>query len=170
MSPLEWFEIRCPLILAAFRESLSPQLLLAATAKAAATLQVDGDAQDFLATHVMKLDTRQLGLRGPLARPIQLVGLRFTLPAFELKARPVGKRKKAKSVASADWAAQVRAESFGPDASKLFLEVSGQWPIGKQWDESATNLAVGSLDTVKNFLNNNLLPFLTTTGPRELGE
>ena len=85
VNPLERFEIRCPLILAAFREVLSPQLLLAATAKAAATLQIDGDARDFLANHVMKLDTQQLGLLGPLARPIQLVGLRFTLPAFANK-------------------------------------------------------------------------------------
>ena len=84
VSPLEWFETRSPLILAAFQETFSPKLLLTSTAMAAATLPIDGDSRTFLASHVMKMDTRRLA---PLARPIQLVGLRFTLPVADTIAR-----------------------------------------------------------------------------------
>ncbi len=157
--PLEWFETRCPLILETFRERFSPKLLLSSMAKAAATLEIDGDSRDFLTAHVMKMDTRRLG---PLNRPIHLLGLRLVLPAFEMKEAPIGKGKKRKTVASADWAAEVRAESFAPDSSKLFLEVSGQWPGGSEWNKMATESVTGRLETVKIFLKDRLQPFLTT--------
>ena len=157
--PLEWFETRCPVILETFRVRFSPKLLLSVAAKADATLDIDGDSRDFLTTHVMKMDKRRLG---PLGRPIHLLGLRLTLPAFEIKEQLPKSRKKPKTVASADWAAEVKAESFAPDSSKLFLEVSGQWPVGAQWDKKATDAAVGRLETVKTFLKDRLQPFLTT--------
>jgi hypothetical protein len=158
-SPLEWFETRCPVILEAFRNRFSPKLLLTSVAKAAATLNIDGDSRDFLTAHVMKMDRRRLG---PLERPIHLLGLRLVLPAFEITEQPPSKRRKAKTVASADWQAEVKAESFAADSSKLFLEVSGQWPIGAEWNEQGTTAAVGRLETVKTFLRDHLLSFLTT--------
>ena len=159
-NPLEWFETRCPMILTAFRERFSPKLLLTSVAKAAATLDIDGDSRDFLVAHVMRMDARRWG---PLERPIQLLGLRLILPAFEIKQHPPGKsKKKAQTVAAADWAAEVKAESFGADSSKLFLEVSGQWSVGVAWNDAITKQAVGRLDTVKTFLKDHLLTFLTT--------
>lgn len=157
-SPLEWFELRCPAILEKFCARFSPKLLLTSVAKAAATLDIDGDSRDFLTAHVMKMDRRRLG---PLNRPIHLLGLRLVLPAFEITEPPSSKRKKAKTVASADWQAEVKAESFAADSSKLFLEVSGQWPVGAEWDKKATDAAVGRLETVKTFLKDHLLSFLT---------
>ena len=65
-NPLEWFEIRCPSILEEFRDRFSPKLLLSTAAKAAATLDIDGDSRDFLTAHVMKMDKRRLG---PLKHP-----------------------------------------------------------------------------------------------------
>ena len=157
--PLEWFETRCPLILETFRERFSPKLLLSSMAKAAATLEIDGDSRDFLTAHVMKMDTRRLG---PLNRPIHLLGLRLVLPAFEMKEAPIGKGKKRKTVASADWAAEVRAESFARIHQNFFwrLVASGQAGVnGTRWPQSR---CTGRLETVKIFLKDRLQPFLTT--------
>jgi hypothetical protein len=162
-SPLEWFEVRCPIILEQFRERNPSRLVLGSAAKAAATLDIDGDSRDFLTTHIMHMDHRRLG---PLKRPIHLLGLRLVLPAFELKEQQPSKRKKAKTVASADWQAEVKVESFAADSSKLFVEVSGQWPVGAPWDKNATDAAVGRLDKVKSFVKNDLLSTLTA----EIGE
>jgi len=157
--PLEWFETRCPEILETFRNRFSPKLLLSSVARAAATLEIDGDSRDFLTAHVMKMDTRRVAA---LNRPIHLLGLRLTLPAFEMQEQRAGTKRKPKTVASADWSAEVKAESFAADSSKLFLEVNGQWPIGKEWDRGVTDAAVGRLETAKTFLTDRLLPFLTT--------
>jgi hypothetical protein len=156
-TPLEWFETRVPMILKGFRDRFLPKLLLTSAATAAAILDIEGDSRSFLTRDVMKMDKRRLA---PLNRPIQLVGLRIAMPPYEIK-NPPGKRKKAKVVSSADWVAEVKGESFGADPSKLFLEVSGQWPVASEWDEQATVTAVGRLNTVKEFLRTRLVPFLT---------
>ena len=157
-SPLEWFETRGPMILKGFHDRFLPKLMLASGASAAAILDIDGDSRKFLTRDVMKMDERRLG---PLNRPIQLVGLRIAMPPYEIKQQAPGKRKKAKAVSSAEWAAEVKGESYGADPSKLFLEVSGQWPVVTEWNELATQTAVERLNTVKEFLKDRLLPFLT---------
>jgi hypothetical protein len=160
-TPLEWFETRVPLILEEFHSRFHPKLLLQSGATTAAILDVDGDSRQFLARDVMKMDQCRLS---PFSRPIQLVGLRLAMPPYHLKQQPTAKGKKAKSkiVSSAEWGVEVKGESYGMDPSKLFLEVSGSWPLGTQWDNPATQAAVGRLNTVKEFLKAKLLPFLTS--------
>ena len=161
-SPLEWFETRGPLILEDFHRRFQPKLLLQSGAAAAAILDVDGDSRNFLAQNVMKMDERRLS---PFSRPIQLVGLRLSMPPYQLKQKTPtkGRRKgKEKILSSAEWGVEVKGESYGMDPSKLFLEVTGTWPIGAPWDNSQTRDAIGRLDTVKKFLKDRLLPFLTS--------
>ena len=160
-SPLEWFETRGPFILEEFHRRFHPQLLLQSGASAAAILDVDGDSRHFLAQNVMKMDERRLS---PFSRPIQLVGFRLAMPPYQLKQKTTtkGRKGKEKIVSSAESGAEVKGESYGMDPTKLFLEVTGTWPIGAPWDNNATQDAVGRLDTVKKFLKDRLLPFLTS--------
>jgi hypothetical protein len=157
--PLEWFETKCPDILETFRKQFSPKLILASVARVAAILPIDGDSRDFLTHHVMNMDKRRVY---QFNRPIHLLGLHLTFPAYEMTGKQTSEGEKSHTVASENWAAEVRVESYPPDASKLLLNVNAQWPIGTDWNIQETTEAVGRLEITKKFLSEKLLPFLTT--------
>ena len=82
------------------------------------------------------------------------------MPAFQVAEPPKGKRKKPKIVQT-NWLVETKAESFGADIRKLYLEAEGQWPLEpKGWDEATTKEVVSRLGTVKSYLIDRLLPFL----------
>jgi hypothetical protein len=155
---LEWFEHRYEFIVEEFRKMFTPGLLLTSAAVCRGTLQIDGDARTFLATHVARVAPNQLS---PLGRPLHLFGIRLMMPPFREQKPPEGKRKKPKIVRTVDWVADVKAESLVEDTGKLFLEATGQWPAPRKWDEKASKRVVGQLATVSDFLKNNFVAFLT---------
>jgi hypothetical protein len=165
---LEWFEERFRFILDEFRKGFTPAVLLASNASIRGTLQMDGDARIFLTTHVTMMEQNRLA---PLARPVHLFGIRLVMPPYQLAQKPaIGKRaKRPKIVASADSLFEVKVESFVEDLSKLYLETTGQWQTPTQWDKKTTDVVVGRLATVSEFLNKNLIPMLSTAAKKEDG-
>ena len=160
-NPLDWFERRYELILDEFRKAFKPTFLISSSAMVLGTVSVFGDARAFLFEHVANIPESKLK---PLGRPVHIVGIRFGMPPFALQGatQKGGKKRKAKIVESTEWAVDVKAESLGTDTKKLYLEATGQWPlVPKSWDAQATKEAVTRLATVKNYLEDNLLPFLT---------
>jgi hypothetical protein len=164
---LEWFEHRYEFILNEFQEAFKPALLISSNAKVLATIQIDGDARNFLLEHVAHMPIEKLN---SLRRPIHIIGLRLAMPAFEVQEEPApkpkagkrkGKPKKAKIIESVEWAADVKAESLAVDTGKLYLEATGIWPPGPRiWDNEATKEAVTRLATVKAYLADRFVPFL----------
>ena len=98
-------------------------------AKVMATVPIDGDAREFLFTHVANLPKEKLN---PLRRPVHLFGIRLGMPAFQVETPPKGKKKKGQIIESAEWGVDVKAESLAVDTRKLFLEATGQWPPGAE--------------------------------------
>ena len=156
---MEYFETRYKAVLNEFRKSFHPTWLPASFAKVYGTIDVDGDARAFLCEQLTQIGTRL----GPLDRPIQLFGIRFAMPAFELHEPPTGKRKQGKLVRTVDWSVEVKAESLFVDATKLYVEATGTWQptTPKPWNETTINEIVQHLVDVSDYLKDHLLPFLT---------
>ena len=155
---LDWFDLRYGFILEEFRTKFKPAFVISTMAKVCGTVNVDGDSRRFLFEHVAHIPEPQLQVLG---RPVHVVGIRLGMPAFQVAEAPKGKRKKPKIVQT-NWLVEAKAESFGTDVRKLYLEVTGQWPLEpKGWNEATTKAVVGRLGTVKSYLTDRLLPFLT---------
>jgi hypothetical protein len=156
--PLDWFELRYGFILEEFRKTFRPAFVISTMAKVCGTVKVDGDSRRFLFEHVAHIPEPRLGVLG---RPVHVVGIRLGMPAFQVAEPPKGKRKKPKIVQTS-WLVEAKAESYGIDIQKLYLEVTGQWPLEpKGWNEAMTKEVVARLGTVKSYLVDRLLPFLT---------
>jgi hypothetical protein len=155
---LDWFETRYEFILDEFRKTFKPAYVIATMAKVVGTVEVDGDARRFLFEHVAHIPELRLEALG---RPVHIVGIRLGMPAFQAAEPPKGKRKKPKIIET-KWLVETRAESLGADIRKLYLEAAGQWPLEpKEWNAAATKEVVARLGTVKSYLIERLLPFLT---------
>lgn len=162
----EVFENRSRVIFSEFHKFFRPDLLLSSGALVRATLQIDGDAREFLARYVTKFDKAKLRAMG---RPIHLFGIRLFMPPFVLekqttqKPTPKGKPRKrpTKTVETTDWMVDVKAESLLDDTSKLFLEADSRWEAPEAWEAKATGRIVDRLGTVSGFLRNNFIRFLT---------
>jgi hypothetical protein len=151
-------ETRYEFILDEFRKTFKPAYVIATMAKVVGTVEVDGDARRFLFEHVAHIPELRLEALG---RPVHIVGIRLGMPAFQAAEPPKGKRKKPKIIET-KWLVETRAESLGADIRKLYLEAAGQWPLEpKEWNAAATKEVVARLGTVKSYLIERLLPFLT---------
>jgi hypothetical protein len=160
----ELFETKAGFILREFEKFFSPELLLGSGAIIRATLQIDGDARAFLAEHVTHFDIKGLG---PLKRPVYGYGIRLLMPPYKTPAKPqkkaVGKKPaKPRATEVTEWNADVKAESFIEDYTKLFLEVDGQWQVPHQWKDNTGEEVTGRLATVSKFITTNFIPFLTS--------
>jgi hypothetical protein len=146
----EWVETRFGHVLEKFGGIFKPALLLQSEATVRGTLPIDGDARTFLATRVMGMDTNRVD---PFGRPIHLLGLKFFFPPY------IKKREGAEPQVT-DWHVGLRAESLMEDPSKLFLEAEAMWVEAHQWDKEIATRLIDHLQTVKNYLENNVMQFL----------
>ena len=146
----EWLEERFSAVLQEFRKTSKPELVLASGAMIRAVLQIDGDAREFLARHVMSLDPSRTDSFG---RPIHLVGLRFFFPPFALQK---GKDERAIT----DWQVDVKAESLIEDPSKLFLEADGRWQDTMPWNGENERKVIDRIKVVSDYLQENVVAFL----------
>lgn len=149
----EWLEERFSSVVREFREVFKPESILSSAAMVRAVLQVDGDAREFLARHVMKLAPERID---PFGRPIHLVGLRFFFPPFAVK------RKGKDESSVTPWQVDVKAESLIEDPSKLFLEADGRWPQLMQWSDDGEQQVIQRLEIVSDYLKKNVVSFLRT--------
>jgi len=150
---LEWVETNFGIILKEFQKTFNPAVLISSVARVVKTVSVDGDARSFLLEHVAHIPVERLN---PLHRPIHLIGLHLGCPPFFFQ-EPGGGEPIQK-----EWAVDVKVESLAADVSKVFIDATGQWPLAaKMWNDEATNEAVQRLATVNEFLEKDVLGFLT---------
>jgi hypothetical protein len=159
---LEWISERSSAVLRIFEAQFKPQLVLLASASTHGILPVDGDARNFLASKILHIKTQRLS---ELGRPLHLLGMRFFLPPYEVTAQ--GTKRKAKSVGGKDWGVEVRIESLMEDASKLFVEAAANWGEASKWDGNTIAKIVGHLDTVSDYVRDDLLKFLDKAATEE---
>lgn len=164
----ETFETKAGFILKEFEKFSRPEILLGSGAIIRATLQINGDARDFLAEHVVQFDMARLR---PLGRPVHAFGIRLMMPPFQVATNPKAPKKKTaksrlktppKVTSSTEWSADVKAESWIEDPTKLFLEIVANWQTPHQWADDAREDVVSRLATVSNFIQKNFIPFLTS--------
>jgi hypothetical protein len=157
---LEWFEDRFGFILDEFQKTFKPNFVLSSLAKVIATVQIDGDARNFLFKHVANMQPERFN---PLGRPLHIFGFRLVLPPFQLKVPPKGKGKRGKLIPT-EWQADIKVESLGTDIHQLFLDATGQWPPApREWDNAATRGCTQKLAIVKEYLEKHVIPFLDPT-------
>lgn len=157
---LEWIAERCKMVLETFTDTFKPKVMLMQAAKVVGTRQIDGDARMFLAKHVSSLDTKRFTM---LNRPIHIFGIRVTCPPYN-KAEPKKGRKK-QVVTAVPFNVDIKAESWGEDPTKLWLEADAQWPGPFQWDSKNISEAVGHLQLVKDYLAKDVMQFLQNPVP-----
>ncbi|HEV2968670.1 MAG TPA: hypothetical protein VGY55_01700 [Pirellulales bacterium] len=156
----EWFEYRYHLILKEFYKSYKPQLVMNSTAIIRGTLQVDGDAREFLMTHVTRLDQERLK---KLGRPVHLFGIRLFMPPYQRLSDSPKKKKKGVAEAQPEvvgWMVDVKAESLIEDPKKLFLEAKCDWVVPQPWSDRAIKDIESHLAEAANYLKYRLVPFL----------
>jgi hypothetical protein len=142
-----------------FGDTFKPKVMLLAAAKVVGTMQIDGDARLFLAKHVSSLDTKRFTM---LNRPIHIFGIRVTCPPYK-KEETKGKKKVI--TAQALFNVDIKAESWGEDPTKLWLEADAQWPVPSQWDAKSIDEVVGHLQLVKDYLAQDVMQFLQNPVP-----
>ncbi len=163
---IELFERRYVLILKEFLGMFKPALLLGSGALIRGTLQIDGDARQFLTENVTRLDTHCLQ---PLGRPVHLFGIRLFMPPFRVVEKTTTQKTRKAVKPAAEWQIDVKAESLIEDPSKLFLEANAEWQTPRQWDSEAMDDVAGRLEIVSNYLQNNFRKFLeNATRPGEI--
>jgi len=145
----EWFEDRVGAVLQRFGQTLKPVVVLGSKAMLRGTLPINGDAREFVAKHVMKIDPKRVDSFG---RPIHMVGLRLFLPSYV--------KRTGDQAEGTDWSVNVRVESLMEDPSQLFLEADAEWPGPMRWDESTDRKLVERLQFVGDYLRNNVIAFL----------
>ena len=145
----EWFENRAVSVLRKFGDTFAPEFLRGSKAMIRGVLPIDGDAREYLAAHVMKIDQKRAD---PLGRPIHLIGLRLFFPPFVKEAE--GKQERT------EWGVNLRAESLMEDPTKLFLEAEADWQHLTKWDAVGIDGLVERLQVVGDYLQDNVLAFL----------
>jgi len=157
---MDWLADRCKMVLQVFTETFKPKIMLLSNAKVAGTMQIDGDAREFLVRHVTSFNADRFTM---LKRPIHLFGIRIFCPPYK---KDVKKGRKTVPQLT-NWQIEIKAESLVEDASKLYLEADAQWPAPGQWDEPNINEMVGHLKLVNDYLAKDVMEFLqkpNTTG------
>ena len=152
----EWYENRYREVLSRFYEKFEPQYALSSRAMIRQLYPIDGDARDFLASHVMNVNPMRFG---PLARPIQLLGLKVTFPPFQAELQK-GEEKK---IVEEDSQVELRIESWGTDPSKLFVEADSTWVRPNSWagqQNETLDVLVGRLEQISQYLTS-VRAFLT---------
>jgi hypothetical protein len=147
---LERVETKFGRVLETFRNIFKPAMLLQSEATVRGTLPIDGDARTFLATRVMGMAPNRVD---PFGRPLHLMGLRFFFP-------PYIKKNEGAAPQVTDWPVEFKAESLMEDPSKLFLEAEAMWVEAQQWTDDIGTRVIGHLQTVKDYLENNVMRFL----------
>ena len=155
--PLEWIEHRCMDVLKEFEKTFDPKVILSSTASYMGTMQIDGDARNFLADRLMKFDPAKLGA---LNRPVHLLGIRLLLPPFKETSDGAKGRKKVKVERVVDWHVDVKAESLIEDPTQLYLEAEAQWPTMTEWKKDTVHSVVSHLKDVSDYLQKDVVGFL----------
>jgi hypothetical protein len=158
---IEWIADRCRMVLEVFGETFKPKMVLGSAVKVVGTIQVDGDAREFLAKHVSALDPKRLTM---LKRPIHLYGIRIFCPPYQ---KVVTKGKKSTKNVPVPWQVNIKAESLLEDATKLYLEADAQWPGAAEWAEPKIQEKVGNFKLVRDYLENDVMEFLQSTATGE---
>jgi hypothetical protein len=151
---MEWIENRFKMVLEVFGDMFKPKVSLDSMAKVNATMQIDGDAREFLVRHVTKLDPNRFSL---LKRPIHAFGIRVFCPPYQ-KIEKKGKRQQ--KVEEVLWHVDVRAESLIEDPTVLYLDAEASWPVPGDWSGPKIREIVGHLDTVSDYLGKDVIEFL----------
>jgi hypothetical protein len=157
---LEWVMNKCKMILQVFGDAFKPNILMNSVAKVSGTMEIDGDARQFLVKHITSADPQRLSI---LKRPIHGFGIRIVSPPYEKKVKK-GKKTVTEPV---PWSVDFKAESLLEDPAKLYLEAEAVWPVMAAWSESKIpDEIVGRLKTTSDFLGNDAIAFLQnpTTG------
>jgi hypothetical protein len=154
--PLEWVEDRFRVCLIKLGEHCRLRHLIHSEAIVRGDIPIDGDARAFLGTYVMNMDPDRFD---PFGRPIHLLGVKFLFPPF--------KKSSGEEQGGANWAVTVRAESLIEDPSRLFLEADAEWFDFQEWTRDTPENAVKHLETVKHYLENNMIQFLKQSSEEE---
>lgn len=146
----EWFETRQQVILRKFAELFSPKLIVHVKAVVIGELPIDGDAREFLGSHIMRLDTRKL--RKAIGRPIHVLGIRLDCP-------PVLQRDQ-EGTETLGPQVSVKAESLAEDSTRLYLEAAIAWPDVSQWNDRTIDSIVQRFSLVPGYLKDNIHSYL----------
>jgi hypothetical protein len=150
---MDWIANRCQMVLQVFGETFKPKLVLSSIAKVIGTIQIDGDAREFLVRHVSSLDPQRFTI---LKRPIHAFGIRVFCPPYE----KVIKKGKKETKEIIPWHVDIKAESLMDDPTKLYLEADAQWPATAPWGEPKIQEIVGHLKLVGDYLGKDVIEFL----------
>lgn len=148
----EWYEHRYHDVLNRFTEKFKPQIALASKAMVRSLFEIDGDARDFLAQHVMNIEP---GRFGPLQRPIQLLGMRIAFPPFIRQLKEVGEDGETTNSETTDWLLELKVESWAEDPRMLFVEADASWQEPLSWEsDDLIEKVVGRLGELTSYLSN----------------
>lgn len=142
----DWYEQRFASILETFTEIYEPKVVLSTSAMANGLLDVTGDARAFLGGAIMVMHPKQLA---PIARPLEVLGLRLYFPAFQEDEEH-----------TTDWGVNVRIESCIDDSEKLYLEADADWDETVSWQDETAGALASNIKTVTDFINDRVLSFL----------
>jgi len=153
---MDWIANRCQMVLQVFGDMFKPSLVLTSAAKVVGTMQIDGDAREFLVKHVTSLNPQRFTM---LKRPIHAFGIRVFCPPYEKVTKRKGKRDSKETV---PWHVDVKAESLLDDPTKLYLEADAGWAgsTPNPWNEPTIKEIVGHLKLVGDYLSKDVMEFL----------
>lgn len=149
---------RCKMVMQVFGDKFKPKMVLRSGAKFTGTMQIQGDAREFLVRHVTGLDPQRFTL---LHRPIHVFGIRVFCPPFEQRTKKGKKILKQQT----PWHVDIKAESLLDDPSKLYLEADAQWPAPKPWEQATIDEIAGHLPLVASYLGKDVMEFLQNPKP-----
>lgn len=147
-----WYEARYMTVLKRLEELSKPELILESKAMIRGLLHIDGDARDFLGSHVMNMEPQRLE---PMGRPLHVLGMRMFFPPYVVK-----EQEQASEGRITEWGVNVKLESWIEDTSKLFVEADASWPRPAKWGESSLDEVAGRLATLEDYLEKHIVPFL----------
>jgi len=151
---IDWIANRCQMVLQVFTEIFKPKLVLSSLVKVLGTMQIDGDAREFLVKHVTSFDPARFSM---LKRPIHAFGIRVFCPPYQHQVVKKG-RKPSKEIVP--WSVDVKAESLIDDPTKLYLEADAQWSNPGSWGEPKILEMVSHLQLVADYLGKDVMEFL----------
>lgn len=160
---LEWYEQRIVAVIKAFANRFTPIAMLESTVGLTGLLdlpemlvKVEGDdsnetvslpAMGFLGGCVMSMTPKKFQV---FERPIEMLGLKFTLPA--------GKDKKTNEVF--DWEGVFKIDSATFDEDRLRISTNAVWKGHSEWSEELPEKLGLRLHEIENFISTKIIEFL----------
>ena len=145
----EVFEVHAREVFREFAEQFTPTALIRSAAMIRGQIQIDGDAREFLASHVAHLDPACVA---PLERPIHGIGLSLFLPMFAARGADGEQRT--------DWQLELKIQSLNEDPTKIYIEADASWPHPAQWSNQTPRETADRLQVLNEYVESNVLDFL----------